>query len=109
MASTLDILPGPDPVASPTARIGAQRETIRTVEQLPVAQQLQAAADEAAQAVARAHEQQLAALRQAECRQLDDTVRNLDSQARQPSSGQMQDWIRSQRTDARSRQFARHC
>ena len=108
MASTLDILPGPDSVALPTARVAAQREAARPAEQ-PPAPQLQAAADEAAQAVARAHEQQLAALRHAECRQLDDSVRNLDSRARQPSSGQTQDWIRSQRTDARSRQFALHC
>ena len=107
-ASTLDILPGPDSVAVPTARVAARREAARPVEQ-PMAQQIQAAADEAAQAVARAHDQQLAASRQAECRQLDDTVRNLDSQARQPSSGQTQDWIRSQRTDTRSRQFALHC
>ncbi len=111
MGSTLDILPGPRPessVALPSARIAAQREAPRPAEQ-PVPRQLQAAADEAAQAVARAHGQQLAASRQAECRQLDDSIRNLDSQARQPSSGQMQDWIRSQRTDARSRQFALHC
>ena len=108
MASTLDILPGPDSVALPTARVAAQREAARPAEQ-PSAQQLQAAANEAAQAVARAHEQQLAALRQAECRQLDDSVRNLDSRARQPSSGQTQDWIRSQRIDLRSRQFALHC
>lgn len=108
MASTLDILPGPDSVALPTARIAAQRETTRPAEQ-PVTQQLQAAADEAAQALTRAHEQQLAASRRAECLQLDDIIRNLDSQARQPSSGQTQDWIRSQRTDARSRQFALHC
>lgn len=100
--------PGPDSGAPRTPRIAAQREASRLAEQ-PMAQQLQAAADEAAQVVARAHEQQLAASRRAECLRLDDIVRNLDSQARQPSSGQTQDWIRSQRTDARNRQFALRC
>ena len=107
-ASTLDLVPAPDPSARQSAPSPAQPNASHFADQ-PVAQRLQTPADDAAQAAATARLQQLAASRRAECLQLDDIVRNLDSQARQPSSGQMQDWIRSQRTDARSRQFALNC
>ena len=45
----------------------------------------------------------------AECAQLDRRVEELDAMARQPQSGQTQDWIRAQRQNARDRQFALRC
>jgi hypothetical protein len=45
----------------------------------------------------------------AECHGLDKEVERLDALARQPQSGQMQDWIRTQRQKARDRQFALRC
>jgi hypothetical protein len=47
--------------------------------------------------------------KQAECAGLEATINNLDSQARQPHSGGMQDWIRQQRQQARDRQFRLRC
>lgn len=47
--------------------------------------------------------------RTAECRSLDARVNYLDSMARQPQSGAMQDWIRSERKIARDRQFSLRC
>ena len=47
--------------------------------------------------------------KQAECASLAATVTNLDSQARQPQSSQMQDWIKDQRQRARDRQFRLQC
>jgi hypothetical protein len=44
-----------------------------------------------------------------ECKALDARVEQLDNGARQPQSGQMQDWLRGQRQSARDRQFALHC
>lgn len=44
-----------------------------------------------------------------ECKALDARVEQLDAMARQPQSGQMQDWIRGQRQQARDRQFALRC
>ncbi|WP_299796901.1 hypothetical protein [Ramlibacter sp.] len=44
-----------------------------------------------------------------ECKALDGRVEQLDAEARQPQSAQMQDWIRGQRQQARDRQFALHC
>jgi hypothetical protein len=46
---------------------------------------------------------------QAECIALDARITNLDSQARQPQSGQMQDWLRTKRKQARDRQFSLRC
>lgn len=46
---------------------------------------------------------------QAECRSLDARVNHLDSLARQPQSGAMQDWIRGERKQARDRQFGLRC
>lgn len=46
---------------------------------------------------------------QAECQRLDKEVERLDAMARQPQSGQMQDWIRGERQKARDRQFALRC
>lgn len=45
----------------------------------------------------------------AECAALDDYIKSLDAQARRPQSGQMQDWIRIERSNARDRQFRIHC
>ena len=108
LASTLEIVPAPDPGNRQSAR-GATQPNASQIADPPGAQRFQTPADDAAQAAATAQAQQLVASRRAECQQLDDVVRKLDSQARQPSSGQTQDWIRNQRTDARSRQFALHC
>lgn len=46
---------------------------------------------------------------QAECAYLNLHIEQLDSMARQPQSGQMQDWIRQERRNARDRQFAIQC
>ena len=108
LASQLDVVSAPDPGARQFTSSAAQAKAGQFADD-PVAQRLQAPADDAAQAAATAHVRHLEASRRAECLQLDGIIGNLDSQARQPSSGQMQDWIRSQRTDARSRQFALHC
>jgi len=45
----------------------------------------------------------------AECMALAERIQALDSSARQPQSGQMQDWIRAERTAAVSRRAALHC
>lgn len=50
-----------------------------------------------------------AASKQSECKALDARVVHLDALARQPQSGQMQDWISGQRKDARDRQFRLRC
>lgn len=47
--------------------------------------------------------------RQTECKALDAKIKNYDSMARQPQSGQMQDWISAQRKAARDRQFQLRC
>ncbi len=45
----------------------------------------------------------------AECAALDERIKYLDSLARKPQPGQMQDWISGQRKDARDRQFRMRC
>jgi hypothetical protein len=47
--------------------------------------------------------------RNSECAALDEAIRGYDAQARQPQPSGMQDWIKDQRANARSRQFALHC
>jgi hypothetical protein len=49
------------------------------------------------------------AVRRGECKALDARITHLDAMARQPQSAQTQDWIRSQRKEARDRQFALRC
>jgi hypothetical protein len=46
---------------------------------------------------------------QAECESLNKHIDWLDSMARQPQSGQKQDWIRQERRKARDRQIAIQC
>lgn len=46
---------------------------------------------------------------QAECKSLDAQIAGHDAMARQPQSGQMQDWIAAHRKKARDRQFALRC
>ena len=46
---------------------------------------------------------------QAECKALDARIAQYDSMARQPQSGQTQDWIAAQRKKARDRQFGIRC
>lgn len=43
------------------------------------------------------------------CKSLDARIAQLDAMARQPQSGQMQDWIRGERKTARDRQFGLRC
>jgi hypothetical protein len=47
--------------------------------------------------------------RNAECKALDARITNYDAQARQPQSGQMQDWISENKRKARDRQFSLRC
>lgn len=49
------------------------------------------------------------AARQSECKALDARVTHLDAMARQPQGAQMHDWIRSERKQARDRQFEIRC
>lgn len=44
-----------------------------------------------------------------ECAPIDQRIRSLDAMARQPQSGQMQDWIRAERMAVMSRRAALHC
>jgi hypothetical protein len=92
--------------------------TVRVPPDLPWAQKV--ALGEAARAQARAliapppqpvmvQQQPIGPSKQAECAGLEATINNLDSQARQPHSGGMQDWIRQQRQQARDRQFRLRC
>lgn len=45
----------------------------------------------------------------AECKALEARITQLDNMARQPQTGQMQDWIRDQKSKARDRQFGLRC
>lgn len=47
--------------------------------------------------------------RQTECKALNAQIQQYDSMARQPQSGQTQDWITAQRKKARDRQFQIKC
>jgi hypothetical protein len=47
--------------------------------------------------------------RAAECTYLDIRIKQIDSQARQPLSGQAQDGLTAERTKVRSRQYELHC
>lgn len=47
--------------------------------------------------------------RSAECSALAASIQHYDAMARQPQSGQMQDWITAQRKKARDRQFQIKC
>ena len=44
-----------------------------------------------------------------ECKTLDAQITQFDSMARQPQSGQMQDWITGEKRKARDRQFQIRC
>lgn len=50
-----------------------------------------------------------AAAQKSECQALEAQIQHWDAMARQPQSGQMQDWIREQRNRARDRQFSIRC
>jgi hypothetical protein len=54
-------------------------------------------------------ERSAAESRMSECKNLDARITQLDSMARQPQSGQTQDWIRGERKTARGRQFSLRC
>ena len=45
----------------------------------------------------------------AECKALDAQIANYDAMARQPQSGQMQDWITAEKKNARDQQFRIKC
>lgn len=47
--------------------------------------------------------------RRSECQALAQRIDQLDAQARQPQSGQMQDWIAARRHEVRNRQFQLRC
>jgi multidrug efflux pump subunit AcrB len=47
--------------------------------------------------------------RKAECDELGKYIERLNSMARQPQSGQMQDWIKEKKAAAQSREYAAHC
>ena len=47
--------------------------------------------------------------REVECKALDAQIKQFDAMARQPQSGQMQDWITVQKRKARDRQFSIKC
>lgn len=47
--------------------------------------------------------------KKAECEELGKYIEWLDGMARQPQSGQMQDWIKERKAETQSRQFAIHC
>lgn len=49
------------------------------------------------------------AAKAAECKAIDAQIASLDAQARQPLSGQMQDYIKQQRKELRDRQFRLGC
>lgn len=49
------------------------------------------------------------ATRPAECASIAQTVLNLESQARQPQTGQMQDWIRARRKEAQDELYRLRC
>jgi hypothetical protein len=86
---------------------------------LPWEQQVQLAEQDRARRAAAATAQQNAVIqqrqdngaasRQAECASLDAQIARYDAMARQPQSGQMQDWTTEQKRKARNRQFALKC
>jgi hypothetical protein len=79
-------------------------------QQAELAQQRRAELDAAAQpSVQAVAAPSLAASNKLACQSLDQRVNHLDALARQPQSGQMQDWIRSERQKARDEQFRLHC
>ena len=43
------------------------------------------------------------------CSQFDQRLRDLDAMARQPQTGQMQDWIKSEKVKVQSERAALHC
>lgn len=47
--------------------------------------------------------------RKAQCDALDARIKHYDAMARQPQSGQMQDWISAERKKARDQQFRLRC
>ncbi|MES2978033.1 MAG: hypothetical protein V4731_06400 [Pseudomonadota bacterium] len=49
------------------------------------------------------------ASKQDECKALNAQVAHFDAMARQPQSGQMQDWLRGEKRKARDRQFEIKC
>ena len=85
---------------------------------LPWEQQVQLAEQDRARRAAATAQQNVvvqrqqdngAATRQAECASLDAQITHFDAMARQPQSGQMQDWITAHKRKARGRQFQLHC
>jgi hypothetical protein len=47
--------------------------------------------------------------KQPECRALSAKIANIDTTARQPQTGQMQDWLTQEKRKARDRQFQLRC
>lgn len=78
-------------------------------QQVALAEQQRRSAPASTTAVNTVAEPSAAQQHQAEGRSLDARVNHLDSLARQPQTGAMQDWIRGERKKARDRQFALRC
>jgi hypothetical protein len=49
------------------------------------------------------------ASRQAACDSLSDSVAHLDAQARQPQSGEMQDWLKQRRRELSDQRYRMQC
>jgi hypothetical protein len=83
---------------------------------LPFQQQVDVAREQqsqsqslAAQGVTPTHHGDTSPSRPSQCKALEARVIELDAIARQPQSGQMQDWLAGQRRDARDAQFRLRC
>lgn len=106
--SALQITPEPEAADRAARQTQSRQMATATAAQAPDLQE-RSAVEQAAEQRAAWEAQQLAASRQRECADLDRRVKTLDSEARQPLSGQQQDQLRSDRQQARSRQFTLHC
>lgn len=92
-------------------RIANVPDTLPFSQQVEIARQQQSAATEASQAGTTTTQTytQPGPDQPTECKALKANVAHYDAMARQPQSGQMQDWISAQRRTARNRQFKLRC
>lgn len=78
-------------------------------QKVAIAQGQRSAAEAAARPPAAVQYQSPGPARASQCAALNDQVAHYDAMARQPQSGQMQDWISQQRKVARDEQFRLRC
>jgi len=90
-------------------RIVSVPDTLPFDQQVRLAEQDRASAAAATARTNTVIQDHSAANSQAECKALDAQITQYDAMARQPQSGQMQDWISAQRKKARDRQFQIRC